>query len=90
MGFSCCFLPVFFLGLCLVFVAEGVKDFFCLLSWRLGSVGAWVGCPMCGWSQTRGTWGGLFFPWPVEEVFDQHVSGPNRGCGAVITEVPLY
>ena len=27
---------------------------------------------MCGWSHTRGTWGGLFFPKPVEEVFDRH------------------
>jgi len=25
---------------------------------------------MCGWSHTRGTWGGLFFPRPVKEVSD--------------------
>ena len=34
---------------------------------------------MCGWSYTRGTWGGLFFPRPVEEAFDRHASGPKRG-----------
>ena len=34
---------------------------------------------MCGWSHTRGTWGGLFFPRPAEEVFDRHSLGSKRG-----------